>query len=209
MKKNLTSILAIGIGLFALSGVVFAQFQAPQPFKKSGANWLMNSATEELGSTGSRIAKIWATELDTQTLTISAVTSGATTLSTTTVEYFTTGGRAYATTTATTTSALTLQEIEMRVGRIDITPSVPGQTITLTATSSLTNLVPNNADGNCSLLTNATTTLGSDGAFTLAAGTGMTLKNSSSTMVLRSGDITPICLHRKANTDIFLSVNPR
>lgn len=207
MKNKLTQITLLAIAFFSIVTYSFAQFVAPQPFYKSGTAWIMNSATETLGNASNRIATIYAGTVDTQTLTISAVTSGATTLATTTVEHFTKGGRVYATSTTDTTAVFL--EADMRVARVDFTPNVPGTTLTLTSTSSITNLVANDGDEACFRVVNATTTAGANGQFTLAVPTGMTLKNSSTTAVMRSGDASPVCLHRKTNTDILVFIDPR
>lgn len=78
MKKHISTIIAVLAVFFSLVFGAWAQggFQAPQPFRKSGSNWLMNSATEHLGSSGSRIAKIWTTDLDATNLVVGGAAAG-------------------------------------------------------------------------------------------------------------------------------------
>lgn len=91
MKKTLT-IFFLGISFFAIGTVASGAGYIPvTPFFKSGSNWLMNSATNHLGSTGNRIAKIWATDLDVTTLSASGTGT-----STITSKYYTIGNIEYA-----------------------------------------------------------------------------------------------------------------
>lgn len=89
--KKLLAIIFLALSIFSVGTVASADFKAPQPFFKSGANWLMNVATEHLGSTGNRIAKIWATDIDATTMSLTGTGT-----STITSKYYTVGNIEYA-----------------------------------------------------------------------------------------------------------------
>lgn len=105
MQKKALSTLLLVIALFSIGTIGYAQFQAPQPFYKSGSNWLMNVTTEHLGSSGARIAKIWATDVDVTTITIGGAAAGALDMGGYSISNAgTTTGRAFVATSTTATS---------------------------------------------------------------------------------------------------------
>lgn len=102
----------------------------------------------------------------------------------TSVTTFTQGGGITATTTVGSVTLVSTDFDTENVVEINNTTVAP--TITLPATSTMTNIAPNAGDVRTIWLRNASTSANS--AFTVAAGAGMTFKNSASSSVNVIGD---------------------
>ena len=80
-------------------------------------------------------------------------------------------------------------------------PSVGDVTATLPASSTLTSLIPNAGDVVDITFVNSTTTAGID--ITLAGGTGLTLQQASSTLIVGPSQVAILRFIRLASTDIL------
>ncbi len=112
----------------------------------------------------------------------------------------TSGGRNVATSSTAATYTLTRAEIAP-YNLITWTPNV-NTTLTLPATSTITDLVPNAGDVREILLYNASTTAGA--TITLAAGTGIDLQKNEDTadLAINGLDWAKLTFIRQADTDI-------
>ena len=119
------------------------------------------------------------------------------------VTTLTQGGGIYATSTLAN-STLYAGDIAAN-NVVDMTLTQTSGTLTLPATSTMTNIVPNPGDTRTLWVRNASTSAAVN--LTIAAGTGMTFKNAASSTVLLIGDTDgdnamKIILVRKADNDI-------
>jgi hypothetical protein len=122
----------------------------------------------------------------------------------TSVTTFTQGGGITATTTAGAAATLVATDMDTE-NVIEVNNGTPSATITLPATSTLSNFAPNPGDMRTVWIRNASTSAAS--AFTLAVGTGMTLKNGASSTPLLNGDTDAdntfrVDFIRKSDTDM-------
>lgn len=77
LNKNYKKVAIIGaLGLLLSSGLAYADRTDTNPFylDSNGINWITNDPLYELGSSANRIAKIWATAIDTTTITVGGAT---------------------------------------------------------------------------------------------------------------------------------------
>jgi hypothetical protein len=103
----------------------------------------------------------------------------------TSVTTFTQGGGITATTTAGAAATLVATDMDTE-NVIEVNNGTPSATITLPATSTLSNIAPNAGDTRTIWIRNASPTAAT--STTLAVGTGMTLKLAASSTVLLVGD---------------------
>ena len=113
------------------------------------------------------------------------------------------GGR-FATSTDDTTATALGSDFK-DIARYDFTPNVGSITLTLPATSTMSDFVPRVGDTRDVFLCNATTTAATP--FTLAAGTGMNLVQSTSTLAINTTYCATLTFSRKANSDIDVFYN--
>jgi len=122
------------------------------------------------------------------------------------VTTFTEGGGVYATTTSG--SASTLQASDIATNNVvDMTWSLTSGTLTLPASSTLSNFAPNPGDVRTIYIRNASPTAGT--STTIATATGLALKTAASSTVLLVGDTDAgntarLDFVRKANTDFIV-----
>lgn len=119
------------------------------------------------------------------------------------VQTFTQGGGITAT-TSSTTAILLATDIDTE-NVVEVTPANGATTLTLPATSTMTNIIPNAGDTRTIWIRNATTSAST--GLTIAAGTGMTLKNGASSTALLVGDTDGdntmrVDMVRKSDSDI-------
>lgn len=120
------------------------------------------------------------------------------------VTTFTQGGGITATTTSGAAATLVATDMDTE-NVIEVNNGTPSATITLPATSTLSNFAPNPGDMRTLWIRNASTSAAS--GFTLAVGTGMTLKNGASSTPLLNGDTDAdntlrVDLVRKSDSDM-------
>jgi len=128
---------------------------------------------------------------------------GATSIST-----FTQGGGVFATSSTGAVLPLVASDFDTE-NMIDVTLNIVDGTLSFPATTTLTSFIPNAGDTRTLYIRNATTTATMD--LTIAGGTGVLLKQATSTSVTIPGDTDGgnfgvLRLIRKVNTDIELLV---
>lgn len=84
--------------------------------------------------------------------------------------------------------------------RIDFTPNAGSLTLTLSASSTLTSIVPKTGDTREYLICNATTTAATP--FTLAFGAGLKQMNATSTYAIATGKCAQTIFSRRSDKDI-------
>lgn len=105
-----------------------------------------------------------------------------------------------------TPASLTLQASDFAsVSLLSDTPTVGSITLTLPASSTLSQFLPNVGDSEQFFIVNATSTAGTN--ITIAGGTGSLLEKSSTTTLMVAGGSATVDAFRKANTDIVFIVN--
>lgn len=104
-----------------------------------------------------------------------------------------------ATSTSATSYTLVQKDIQ-GYGTILITPTVNSLTLTLPATSTLSQFLPKAGSRTTIFIVNATSTAAK--TVTIAAGTGTLLKNATTTAAIGPGSVGRIDLVRKTDTDI-------
>ena len=115
------------------------------------------------------------------------------------------GGTLKSSTNSTSTTATSYTFVQADLLNYDtmlMTPNVGDLTLTLTASSSLTSLVPNTGDTYELAIVNASTTAGID--ITLAGGTGTLLRKATTTATILANSVGILQFIRKANTDIIV-----
>ena len=106
--------------------------------------------------------------------------------------------------TSTSAAAGTLTAAQLAYPVIFVTPTGANLTVTLPASSTVTNFVTTAGDSAKVLVYNASSAATTT---TIAAGTGMTLIKASSTAAIPAGGTGIINLLRKTNTDIVVSLD--
>ena len=110
------------------------------------------------------------------------------------------GGNIYS--TSTTDTSATLLAANLRDTHIiNFTPNRTATTLTLPATSTLSDWLKTTGSMDIVIICNATSTIDS---FTLAAGTGMNLHQATSSMGIMNGDCSELTFIRNSDTDIEL-----
>lgn len=119
------------------------------------------------------------------------------------VNTFTEGGGVRATSTSGSAVPLVATDFDTE-NLIDVTLNIVDATLSFPATSTLKSFLPNAGDSRTLYIRNASTTAAMD--LTITGGTGVLLKNASSTAVIvgdtDGANFAIIRLIRKANTDI-------
>lgn len=108
-------------------------------------------------------------------------------------------------TVATSSSMTLLAHDIVDVSRVNFVPGAGSLTATLPATSTLTAFIPKPGDTQDVLLCNATTTVSTP--FTLAAGTGMTFSDATTTLAVQTGKCAQLQFSRRPTTDIDVFVD--
>ena len=135
--------------------------------------------------------------------------AGTTNLNQLTLSAGFTTGSVNATSTATSTGAI-LNQVDLYnpsgelVSGISFTASTSPTTVTTAASSTFTTFIPNSGDMATIIFTNASTTGTST---TLAAGTGVSLKNATTTLVIAPGGAAMMTWVRLPNTNINILVD--
>lgn len=135
--------------------------------------------------------------------TLGTVTTSGTTTNTGFVKA--TGGtvKSSVNSTSTTATSYTLTQADIwKYSSILMTPNTGSLTLTLPASSTLTSMIPTAGDEQDTLFVNASTTAGI--TVTFAAGTGTSLRNSTSTLAVPANSTAFLQFVRKANSDILV-----
>lgn len=120
-----------------------------------------------------------------------------------TVGTFTQGGGVRATSTDDTTATLLASDFDVE-SQIVFTPNVVSITLALPASSTLASFIPVAGQSRTIALINGTTTAGV--GFTLAGGTGTSIRKASTTAVVLPAGLNELTFNRKSNTDIEVFV---
>lgn len=199
-KLNLTLGLAVVAIVIAILGYSQAsQMQAPRAGSTLGT-----------GDTLSNVTHLDALTLDSGNLTLTSgnvsVTGSLTSSGAATVGTFTQGGGIRATSTTGTVVPLIASDFDTE-NVIDVTLNTSSGTLSFPATTTLASFIPTAGQTRTLFIRNATTTAAT--TLTITGGTGVLLKNASSTsptgIILGDTDganYGKVELLRKANTDI-------
>lgn len=213
-RRSLAQWLVIGVlGVFGVGSMVYALSGSSAANNVETCNnctlvggkeeKMMGSEEVVLGASGTRFPN--GVSADTTSPLPGEMRGQTLTVSTSTVEKITVGGRVLATSTSATSA--TLQESDLLVnGRLEVTPNVADLTYTLPASSTLTSFLPNAGDRNEIQIYNATTTAGIELIF--AAGTGIDLESATSTLRMQPLSTVLLDCMRKVNTDVTCLYKP-
>lgn len=120
------------------------------------------------------------------------------------VTTFTQGGVYYATTTANATASLLATDVDEE-SYIAITPTGAALTLTLPATSTLTNFIPNAGDFRTIIIENGATAATTT---TIAAGAGMDLQEpDGQNVVIGQNNYAILTFYRQSNGDMVVTVD--
>lgn len=132
-------------------------------------------------------------------------TTGTSTSATTTVERFGYGGTVTASSTTSSTGTVTQASL-LYSGTYLYTPNSVAVTLTLPASSTLTQFIPNAGDQAEILFRNASSTNNATASYvTLAGGTGTILQSASTTKIIMGGQATRLHFWRSStSTDVYV-----
>lgn len=106
--------------------------------------------------------------------------------------------------TSTTATSQTLVQNDIQYSLVSITPNVGALTLTMPASSTLSNFLPNAGDTFRFAIHNATTTAAA--TITVAAGTGFLRQMASTTAAIPTLGLGSITVTRKVNTDLVFTL---